>query len=82
MREYRKRKRMMRVSGHASSSSIVCAPERSRVPQRVMERPSPQAVSPNTGFARRARSSFKTDVGTGAVFSCRGPRLPGMPVLP
>src|SRR5215471_4231270 len=63
MREYRSRKRGGQVGVLAlqSAPSVVRAPERSLVPERVTENPVPQHVTPNIGFVRKeAGSSFKT----------------------
>ena len=63
MREYRKRKRVAHMSVPVSPPSllsIVRAPESSRVPQRMIERPDRQPVPPNTGLARHgAASNFR-----------------------
>ena len=65
MFEYRKRKGAVRMGELASLSStptsVVRAPEPSRVPQRIIESPGPQPAPPNTGFVRKgAGNTFKT----------------------
>jgi len=72
MREYRKRKRERRMSApvsHVSSPSIVRAPEPWRVPQRVIERSSPQPTPPNIALE------------LAPTFPFGDARLPSMPVL-
>jgi hypothetical protein len=65
MRDYRKRKRAAKMMSapvsRVFSPSIVSAPEPSRVPECITERPVPQPSRPKTGFVRPGpRSSFKT----------------------
>jgi hypothetical protein len=55
MREYRRRKRAAKMSAPASRSfspPIVRAPEPSRLPERIMERPIPQPGLPKIGFVK------------------------------
>jgi hypothetical protein len=64
MREYRKRKRTAKMSAPAArafSPSIMRAPEPSRLPERIMERPIPQPVRPKIGLVRQGPLiGFKT----------------------
>ena len=60
MREYRRRKRLGRVGAPTSPPSppsIVRAPESSSVPPRVMEKPGPQRMRPNTELVREGVGS-------------------------
>jgi hypothetical protein len=72
MREYRKRKRLGQMSAPASltsASSVVRAPEPSRVSRQKMERTGPQLVPARTGFARKAaRSTLKTALDLARTF--------------
>jgi hypothetical protein len=85
MREYRKRKRKRRMSVPTPLPPLPClvlAPEPSLPPQRIMEKTGPQPARSNTGFVGRgASSSFKNALELSQVFTFRGPRLAGMPVL-
>ena len=64
MREYRKRKHAAQMSAPVSrkfSPPIARAPEPSRVPVRIIERPACQLTRPETGVVRQGpRTSFKT----------------------
>jgi hypothetical protein len=64
MREYRKRKHAAKESAPvagACSPSIVRAPEPSRVPVRIIERPVPQPAPLKTGLVRQGPPiGFKT----------------------
>jgi hypothetical protein len=64
MRDYRKRKRVAKMSApasHAFSASVARAPEPYRLLERIIERPVRQPARPKTGFVRQGpHSSFKT----------------------
>ncbi len=72
MREYRKLEHLGRVGAPTSppfAPSVLRAPEPSGVSRRILERPSPQAVRPNSGFALQdERSSFKNALELARLF--------------